>query len=119
MENYFGEWNWDESEYNFFMSLGDVAKLEYAYDYFNISDDVLFEFEVDDEFDIDDEHTSATSIDVVITDTHFLLTCNDYDIAMKTISTFKMDGHIMMFERQRGDTYFYRYVGMTHPLSVN
>jgi hypothetical protein len=119
MENYFGEWHWDDSEYDFFMSLGDVAKLEYVYDYFNIPDDVLFEFELDDEFDIDDEHTSSTSIDVVITDTHFLLTCNDYDIAMKTISAFQMDGYILTFDKKKGDTYLYKCIGMSQPLSVN
>ena len=38
MEDY-GNWIWDESEYNFFMSLSDIAKLEYMYDYFNLDDD--------------------------------------------------------------------------------
>jgi len=42
MEDY-GDWVWDESEYNFFMSLGDISKLEYIYDYFNQS-------ELEDEF---------------------------------------------------------------------
>ena len=113
----FREWVWDESEYDFFMSLGDISKLEYAYDYFNLDDDdVVGEFEI--ELDEDDS-ASTTSIEVVITDTHLLITCDVREIAEKTISTFKMDGHIMMFERQRGDTYFYKYVGMTHPLSVN
>ena len=44
MEDY-GDWIWDESEYNFFMSLGDIAKLEYMYDYFNLDDDEIAEFE--------------------------------------------------------------------------
>jgi hypothetical protein len=116
MEDY-GDWIWDESEYNFFMSLGDMAKLEYAYDYFNLDDDeIIGEFEFDDgEY----ERSNTTSVEVVLTDTHFILTCDLEEMAKKTIATFQMDGHIMLFERRRGDTYFYRYVGMTPPLSVN
>ena len=47
MEDY-GDWIWDEAEYNFFMSLSDMAKLEYMYDYFNLDND-----NIDGEFDLD------------------------------------------------------------------
>jgi hypothetical protein len=35
MEDY-GDWVWDESEYNFFMSLTDADKLEYVFDFFQL-----------------------------------------------------------------------------------
>ena len=115
MEDY-GEWIWDEAEYNFFMSLGDIAKLEYMYDFFNLDDD-----SIEGEFDLldEDDKPSTTSIDVIITDTHFVITCDDESIVKKTIATFKMDGYILMYERTRGHSRYYKYVGMTHPSSVN
>ena len=117
MEDY-GDWIWDESEYNFFMSLGDIAKLEYMYDYFNLDDDEIVDFELD--FDDEEEGgPSATSIDVVITDTHFLITCSNKEILKKTIGMFKMDGYIIVPDKVRGDTHYYKYVGMSSPFSVN
>ena len=116
MEDY-GDWIWDESEYNFFMSLGDISKLEYIYDYFNQSE-LEDEFEVELEFD-DSDKPSATSIDVIITDTHFILTCDDDAIAKKTISTFKMDGFILMYQMTRGHSRYYTYVGKSDPFSMN
>lgn len=116
------DWVWTESEYNFFMTLYDEDKLEYLYDYFNSlffidsDDNSPFEYEIDLE---SDEHPNATAIDVVITDTHFILTCDDEDVALKTISTFQMDGYIIMFESKRNNTHTYKYVGMSSPFSVN
>ena len=117
MEDY-GDWIWDESEYNFFMSLSDIAKLEYMYDYFNLDND-----SIDGEFHIEyeeyEETPSATSVDVVLTDTHFVITCDNEEILKKTVATFKMDGYLIVFQTKKGDTYFYQYVGMTQPISVN
>jgi len=115
MEDY-GDWVWDEAEYNFFMSLGDIAKLEYMYDFFNLDNDVI---EGEFEFDYEEDKPSTTSVDVVITDTHLLITCDSEDIIKKTISMFKMDGFIILPERVRGDTHFYKYVGMSSPFSMN
>jgi hypothetical protein len=115
MEDY-GDWIWDEAEYNFFMSLGDISKLEYMYDYFNLDDDdIIGEFELE----YDDSQPSTTSVDVVLTDTHFLITCDSDEIVKKTVASFKMDGHILMFQQRKGDTYFYEYVGLTPPFSIN
>jgi len=47
MEDY-GDWIWDESEYNFFMSLDDATKLEYVFDYFNFRIEDLTEEEYDE-----------------------------------------------------------------------
>ena len=117
MEDY-GDCIWDESEYNFFMSLGDIAKLEYMYDYFNLDDDEIVEFELDFD-DEEDGGPSATSIDVIITDTHFLITCSNKQVLEKTVGMFKMDGYIIVPDKVRGDTYYYKYVGMSSPFSVN
>ena len=115
MEDY-GEWIWDESEYNFFMSLGDVGKLEYMYDFFNLDDDeIVGEFELEYE----DEKPSTTSVDVILTDTHFIITCDNEDVLNRTVATFKMDGYLLMFSQKRKNSYYYHYVGMTQPISVN
>ena len=115
MEDY-GEWIWDESEYNFFMSLGDIGKLEYMYDFFNLDDDeIVGEFELEYE----DEKPSTTSVDVILTDTHFIITCDNEDVLNRTVATFKMDGYLLMFSQKRKNSYYYQYVGMTQPISVN
>ena len=114
MEDY-GDWIWDEAEYNFFMSLSDVAKLEYMYDYFNLNDD-----SIEGEFEFDDEDDSPiTSVDVVLTDTHIIVTCDSEEIADKTVGMFKMDGFILLHEHTRGHSRFYKLVSKIDPLSVN
>ena len=116
MEDY-GEWIWDEAEYNFFMSLSDMAKLEYMYDYFNLdNDDISGEFELD--YD-SDEKSPTTSVDVVISDTHFVITCDNQNVMKNTISMFKMDGYIIMFEKSKGNTRIYKFIDKVSPLSVN
>ena len=116
MEDY-GDWIWDEAEYNFFMSLSDMAKLEYMYDYFNLDND-----NIGGEFDLDyesEEGSPTTSVDVVLTDTHFIITCQSDTIMTNTIAMFRMDGYVLMFEKRRGDTKYYKLVGKMPPLSVN
>jgi len=113
MEDY-GDWIWDESEYNFFMSLSDVGKLEYMYDYFNLDDD-----SIEGEFIYEEDNSPITSVDVVLTDTHLIITCDDDDVCNKTISMFKMDGFIMLYERTKGQSRFYKIVGQSDPFSVN
>lgn len=113
MEDY-GDWIWDESEYNFFMSLSDVGKLEYMYDYFNLDDD-----SIEGEFIYEDDNSPITSVDVVVTDTHLIITCDDDDVCNKTISMFKMDGFIILYERTKGQSRFYKIVGQSDPFSVN
>ena len=115
MEDY-GDWIWDEAEYNFFMSLGDIAKLEYMYDFFNLDDDSV---EGAFLFDYEEDKPSTTSVDIVITDTHFLITCESDEVLNKTVATFRMDGFLILFQYKRGDTSYYKYVGMTQPTSVN
>src|SRR6056300_1523100 len=100
MEDY-GDWIWDEAEYNFFMSLSDVSKLEYMYDYFNLDDD-----SIEGEFDFDEEDDSP-------------ITCDDDGVADKTVSMFKMDGFILLHEHTRGQSRFYKLVSKIDPLSVN
>tara|TARA_R110000803_G_scaffold59522_2_gene118211 strand:+ start:4317 stop:4685 length:369 start_codon:yes stop_codon:yes gene_type:complete len=117
------EWVWTESEYNFFMTLQDEDKLEYMYDYFNSlfffdgDESDTFEYEID--LEDDGEHHNSTAIDVMITDTHFIIKCDDEEIALKTISTFQMDGYIIMFESKKNNTHTYKYIGMAGPFSVN
>ena len=115
MEDY-GDWIWDEAEYNFFMSLSDIAKLEYMYDYFNLDDDSIEgEFELED---VEDD-SPITSVDVVITDSHLIITCDNDEVADKTVGMFKMDGFIILLQHQRGKSRYYEYVGKSDPFSMN
>jgi len=121
MEDY-GDWIWDEAEYNFFMSLGDIAKLEYMYDYFNLdldTDGEFSEWDSNPQDGLDEDKPSATSVDVIITDSHFIISCDDSNVVDKTIGMFRMDGFIISFDKQRGDTYYYKYIGKTLPFSPN
>lgn len=115
MEDY-GDWIWDEAEYNFFMSLSDVSKLEYMYDYFNLDNDSIEgEFELEE---VEDD-SPITSVDIVITDSHLIISCDNEEVANRTIGMFKMDGFIILPQHQRGISRYYQYVGKSDPFSMN
>ena len=111
------DWLWDEAEYNFFMSLSDMAKLEYMYDYFNL-DFGEYESEPTVTFEYEDENLPPRT-EVLITDTHMMITCPDRRITEVTLSMFCMDGWILRLDNHRGDTSIYKIVGKTEPISVN
>jgi len=98
--------SWDEAEYNFFSSLSSEDKLYYIYDI------------ITNEYDDFDDNDSA-SIDITITDTHIIVSCEMVDISKKFISSFFMDGMILQFQKQNNTSIFYKIVGTTESMSVN
>lgn len=98
--------SWDEAEYNFFSSLSDEDKLYYIYDV--ITEEYL---------EIDDSYTS--SVEITITDTHLIITCDEPEISRKFITSFVMDGMILEFQEEKNASIFYKIVGNTENMSVN
>jgi hypothetical protein len=98
--------SWDEAEYNFFSSLSSEDKLYYIYDI------------ITNEYDDFDDNDSA-SIDITITDTHIIVSCEMVNISKKFISSFFMDGMILQFQKQNNTSIFYKIVGTTESMSVN
>lgn len=98
--------SWDEAEYNFFSSLSDEDKLYYIYDVFT------------EEF-IEFEDTYVSSVEITITDTHLIISCEEPDISRKLISSFIMDGMILQFQEEKHSSLFYKIVGNTENMSVN
>ena len=98
--------SWDEAEYNFFSSLSSEDKLYYIYDI------------ITNEYDDFDDNESA-SIDITITDTHIIVSCEMVNISKKFISSFFMDGMILQFQKQNNTSIFYKIVGTTESMSVN
>ena len=98
--------SWDEAEYNFFSSLSSEDKLYYIYD---VITNEYVEFE--------DIHTP--SIEITITDTHLIITCDNPEVSKKFVSSFVMDGMILHFQEQKNNVIFYKIVGNTENMSVN
>jgi len=98
--------SWDEGEYNFFSSLSDEDKLYYIYDVFT------------EEF-VEFEDTYVSSVEITITDTHLIISCEEPDISRKLISSFIMDGMILEFQEEKHSSLFYKIVGNTENMSVN
>jgi NAD(P)H-flavin reductase len=98
--------SWDEAEYNFFSSLSDEDKLYYIYDV------------ITEEY-IEIEDTYVSSVEITITDTHLIITCDEPEMSKKFISSFVMDGMILEFQEQKNIVTFYKIVGNTENMSVN
>jgi hypothetical protein len=98
--------SWDEAEYNFFSSLSSEDKLYYIYD---VITNEYVEF----------EDTYTPSIEITITDTHLIITCDDSEVSKKFVSSFVMDGMILHFQEQKNSVIFYKIVGNTENMSVN
>lgn len=118
MEDY-GDWIWDESEYNFFMSLDDADKLEYVFDYFNFKPDDYDEVEFLPE--MEESHAESVDVSVIITDTHLTISCDRTEIIDRTIRMFIMDGFILMLQSsaKNDTTRVYKFIGQSNPYSVN
>ena len=112
------DWLWDEAEYNFFMSLTDMAKLEYMYDYFNLDFNESYDSDSEVIFEIDDQDEPIRT-DVVITDTHLMITCPDPRMMSSTVNMFFMDGWLLSLQTKKHDTLIYNIVGKSSPISVN
>ena len=98
--------SWDEAEYNFFSSLSSEDKLYYIYD---VITNEYVEF----------EDTYIPSIEITITDTHLIITCDNPEVSKKFVSSFVMDGMILHFQEQKNNVTFYKIVGNTENMSVN
>ena len=116
MEDY-GDWVWDEAEYNFFMSLHDADKLEYVFDYFNFREDESDSFD----FELEDPQVQSVDVNVVITDTHLTISCDKTEILERTINMFVMGGMILMLQSssKKDTTRVYKLIGQSNPYSVN
>lgn len=117
MEDY-GDWIWDESEYNFFMSLTDVDKLEYVFDFFNLTEEDFEEFEFDVDPDIEDVPVGVP-VDIVITNGHLVISCSNDEIMDKTIKMLRTDGMILLLQEKRNGSRVYTFVGTGSPISLN
>ena len=118
MEEY-GDWIWDEAEYNFFMSLHDADKLEYVFDYFNFRED---DSNYDSfEFELEEPKAESVDVNVVITDTHLTISCSKTEVLERTINMFVMDGFILMLQSsaKNDTTRVYKFIGQSNPQSVN
>lgn len=104
---------WDESEFNFFSSLSDEDKLYYIYDI------TTGEYEFDDIVSNDLIDDSLSDVEITITDSHIIITCEDSNISKKFISSFVADGLILEYQQQTDTSIFYRIIGKTENMSVN
>lgn len=117
MEDY-GDWIWDEAEYNFFMSLTDPDKLEYVFDFFNQED---FDFDEIAEFELESSGPTSESVDVevVITESHLIIFCDKNQIIDRTINMFIMDGFLLSHQETKGNSRTYKLLGQENPISLN
>ncbi len=65
------------------------------------------------------EDTYTPSIEITITDTHLIITCDNPEVSKKFVSSFVMDGMILHFQEQKNNVTFYKIVGNTENMSVN
>ena len=94
------------SRIQLFSSLSSEDKLYYIYD---VITNEYVEF----------EDTYTPSIEITITDTHLIITCDDPEVSKKFVSSFVMDGMILHFQEQKNNVTFYKIVGNTENMSVN
>ena len=93
--------DWDEAEYNYFMSLDDMTKVYYLHDY-------LYGELGEDEFeDIDNEPTFEDNFPA------------EERMMDETIRMFVMDGLLLQLEEAYQDTRHYRVIKHGSPISLN
>ena len=117
--------DWDEAEYNYFMSLDDMTKVYYLHDYLygefgeeyeeDLEDTPMFE---EDTFEEQSQHIT-TKINVILDLEHLWITCPNHKMMDDTIKMFVMDGLILELEDSFEDTRQYRVIKHGSPLSLN
>ena len=117
--------DWDEAEYNYFMSLDDMTKVYYLHDYLygefgeeyeeDFEDTPMFE---EDAFEEQSQHIT-TKINVILDLEHLWITCPNHKMMDDTIKMFVMDGLILELEDSFEDTRQYRVIKHGSPLSLN
>ena len=111
--------DWDEAEYNYFMSLDDMTKVYYLHDYLygELGED---EFEdIDNEPTFEDnfpaEERTTTKINVILDQDSLWITCSNHRMMDETIRMFVMDGLLLQLEEAYQDTRHYRVIHiLTH-----
>ena len=115
--------DWDEAEYNYFMSLDDMTKVYYLHDYLygELGED---EFEdIDNEPIFEDdfpaEKRTTTKINVILDQDSLWITCSNHRMMDETIRMFVMDGLLLQLEEAYEDTRHYRVIKHGSPISLN
>tara|TARA_Y100001938_G_C8023082_1_gene396430 strand:+ start:732 stop:1106 length:375 start_codon:yes stop_codon:yes gene_type:complete len=114
--------NWDEAEYNYFMSLDDMTKAYYMHDYLYGELDEEYEGdELEGETSLynepDDKPT--TKINVILDVDSLWITCDNPKLIKDTIMMFVMDGLLLEHQETFGNTKRYRVIKHGSPISVN
>ena len=115
--------DWDEAEYNYFMSLDDMTKVYYLHDYLygELGED---EFEDIDnqpifEDDFPAEERKTTKINVILDQDSLWITCSNHKMMDETIRMFVMDGLLLQLEESYEDTRHYIVIKHGSPISLN
>ena len=128
--------DWDEAEYNYFMSLDDMTKVYYLHDYLygELFDDEEFveeEWEDTDDFKLEDDNKppkfelplsnskKTTKIQVILDRDSLWITCPNHKLMDETIRMFVMDGLMLQLEESFEDTRHYIVIKHGSPISLN
>ena len=115
--------DWDEAEYNYFMSLDDMTKVYYLHDYLygELGEDQLEDVDYDDEpmFDFIPEKKPTTKINVILDQDSLWITCSNHKMMDETIRMFIMDGLMLQLEEAYEDTRHYLVIKHGSPISLN
>jgi len=121
--------NWDEPEFNYFMSLDDMTKVYYMHDY--LYGELEEEDFSDDEFDDldepmftfipekEDKNKKTTKVNVILDIDTLWITCESEKLINETIRMFVMDGLLLQLEESFGDTRRYTVIKQGSPISIN
>jgi len=122
---------WDKAEYNFFMELADDEKVYYLYDWLFHSEEFaddwedeqsqdeggdIWDYENDEELQDD---VSPLKVDVILTDSHFIINCIDKGIKERTLRMFIMDGYMLLHQHDKGTASVYQLIDKGSPISSN
>ena len=115
--------DWDEAEYNYFMSLDDMTKVYYLHDYLygELGEDQFEDMDYGDEpmFDFIPEKKPTTKINVILDQDSLWITCANHKMMDETIRMFIMDGLMLQLEEAYEDTRHYTVIKHGSPISLN
>lgn len=115
--------DWDEAEYNYFMSLDDMTKVYYLHDYLygELGEDQFEDMDYGDEpmFDFIPEKKPTTKINVILDQDSLWITCANHKMMDETIRMFIMDGLMLQLEEAYEDTRHYLVIKHGSPISLN
>jgi hypothetical protein len=115
--------DWDEAEYNYFMSLDDMTKVYYLHDYLygELGEDQFEDMDYGDEpmFDFIPEKKPTTKINVILDQDSLWITCANHKMMDETIRMFIMDGLMLQLEEAYEDTRHYIVIKHGSPISLN